>query len=77
MIRYTKHLNVDYIVIDSVMLVDDSTMPVQIQINIQKVSEEERSKVFRIASVAFNRTLDFNKPKPQEKTFWWNKLFNR
>jgi hypothetical protein len=71
MIRYTKYLNKDYIIIDGSLEIDDMAIPIQYQVNIDKVKEEDRSKVFRILSTAFNRNISFDKPKPQSKKSWW------
>jgi hypothetical protein len=71
MIRYTKYLNKDYVIIDGSLEIDDMAIPIQYQVNIDKVKEEDRSKVFRILSTAFNRNISFDKPKPQSKKSWW------
>ena len=76
MIRYTKHNSVDYIIIDSTIEVDDIIVPIQVQVNIQNIKEEDRTKLFRITSVAFNRILSFNKPKIEPTRTWWQKLIN-
>jgi hypothetical protein len=70
MIRYTKYLNKDYIIIDGSLEIDDVIIPIQYQVNINKVKVEERSKVFRIVSSAFNRHISFNKPKSPDKPWW-------
>jgi len=71
MIRFTKHINTNYIVIDSTLEVDNITVPIQVQVNINNLSEIERSKIYRIANTAFNRNINFNKPKPQPKKPWY------
>lgn len=70
MIRYAKHFNTDYIIIDGSLEVDDMIIPIQYQVNIKDVKVEERSKIFRIVGVAFNRCISFNKPKPSDKPWW-------
>ena len=70
MIRYTKYLNKDYIIIDGSLEIDDIIIPIQYQVNINKIKVEERNKVFRIVSSAFNRHISFNKPKPPDKPWW-------
>ena len=77
MIRYAKHNSISYIVVDSTLEVDGQTLPVQVQINIQNVEEISRSKVFKVASVAFNRHLNFDKPKVQPKKSWWQQIFTK
>jgi predicted transcriptional regulator len=71
MIRFTKHMNVNYIVVDGTVEIDGIILPTQVQVNIDKIREEDRSKVFRILSTAFNRNISFDKPKPQSKKSWW------
>ena len=48
MIRFTKHMNVNYIVVDGTVEIDGIILPTQVQVNIDKIREEDRSKVFRI-----------------------------
>lgn len=74
MIRYAKHKDIDYIIVDTTLEVDGVVVPVQIQVNVQNVKEESRSKVFRVASVAFNRHLNFDKTKSQPKRSWWQQI---
>ena len=76
MIRYAKYKSVDYIVVDSTIEVDGIAAPIQVQINIQNVREQDRNKLFRVTSVAFNRILTFNKPKVEPKKSWWQRLIN-
>jgi hypothetical protein len=76
MIRYAKYKSVDYIVVDSTIEVEGVAAPIQIQINIQNVKEQDRTKLFRVTSVAFNRILTFNKPKVEPKKSWWQKLIS-
>ena len=72
MIRYVKHNQTDYIIIDGSIGVDDIKAPVQVQVNLKNLTEDERKIIFRISSVAFNRHIDFTK-KAVEKTkkSWW------
>ena len=76
MVRYAKHHNVNYIVVDSTLEVDGMVIPIQIQANIQSIKEADRSKVFRVVSVAFNRHINFTKQKVEVKKHWWQKIFN-
>ena len=72
MIRYVKHHNVDYIIIDKTIQIDGVLMPTQIQVNIDKIPAPDRSKIFRILSVAFDRNISFDKsPKTQPNKPWW------
>ena len=76
MIRYAKYKDINYIIVDSSIEVEGVVAPIQVQINIQNIKEEDRVKVFRVVSVAFNRPLTFNKPKPQVKQSWWQRIIN-
>jgi hypothetical protein len=71
MIRYTRHFNKEYIVIDGSLEIDDMIIPIQYQINVNDVKIEDHSKVFRIVSSAFNRNISFNRPKIESKKPWW------
>jgi hypothetical protein len=71
MIRYTKYLNKEYIIIDGSLEIDDMIIPIQYQVNVNDVKIEDHSKVFRIVSSAFNRHISFNRPKIESKKPWW------
>jgi hypothetical protein len=71
MIRYTRHFNKEYIVIDGSLEIDDMVIPIQYQVNVNDVKVEDHSKVFRIVSSAFNRNISFNRPKIESKKPWW------
>jgi len=65
MIRYTKHQGRDYIIVDGSIKLNDVLVPFQVQVNITSAKEEKRQQLFRVVSAAFNRVIDFSKPKPQ------------
>lgn len=71
MIRFTKHMNTNYIIVDSSIEVDGIILPIQVQVNIDKVKAEDHNKIFRIVSTAFHRNISFDRPKPQPKKSWW------
>jgi hypothetical protein len=71
MIRYTKHFNTDYLIVDSMLEIDDMVIPIQVQVNINSVKEENKPKVYKIVNTAFNRNISFNKPKQQPKKPWF------
>lgn len=79
MIRYAKHnsSNVNYIVVNNTLEIDGVVVPFELQISIRNLKEEDCSKVFRVASIAFNRHLNFSKPKPQQEKSWWQQIFKR
>jgi len=76
MVRYVRHNNVNYIIVDSTLEVDGTTLPIQVQVNIQNIKEVDRSRIFRVVSVAFNRHINFSKSKVELKKTWWQKIFN-
>ena len=63
--------NIEYIIIDGLLEIDDNIIPIQFQVNISKVKESDHGKIFKITSVAFNRTISFNRPKKEPKKPWW------
>lgn len=72
MIRYTKYGNRDYIVIDSSFEIQGVKAPLHIQINVTDLNQENRNLIYRTAYVAFNRHINFNKPKQESfKKPWW------
>jgi len=75
MIRYTKHQGRDYIIIDGSIKLNDVLVPFQVQVNITKVKEQNRQQLFRVVSAAFNRVIDFNKPKSQPVKKAWYKFW--
>lgn len=77
MIRYAKHnsSNVNYVVVNSTLEIDGVVVPFEVQVNIKNLAEKDHSKVFRVVSMAFNRHLNFTKPKPQPKKAWWQQIF--
>lgn len=75
MIRYAKHGNRDYIVIDSSFEIEGVKAPLHIQINVTDLNQENRSIIYRTAYTAFNRHINFNKLKPKVKKPWWKKFW--
>jgi uncharacterized protein YpuA (DUF1002 family) len=71
MIRFTKHINTKYIIVDSTLEIDNIIVPIQVQVNVNDVSETEYNKIYRIVNTAFNRNISFNKPKKQLKKPWY------
>lgn len=72
MIRYAKHSGKDYIVIDSSFEVNGLSVPLHIQISVSELNENDKSIVYRTAAVAFNRHINFSKPKiTVSKKPWW------
>ncbi len=64
-------MGVNYIIVDSTIEVNGVIIPVQIQANVSNVDEMDRPKVYRVLSIAFDRHLNFDKPKSATKKPWW------
>lgn len=77
MIRYTKHQGINYIIVDSTLEADGVILPIQVQVNVDKVKEIDQTKVFKLVYLTFNRPLNFNKPKAQPKKSWWQGIFKK
>jgi hypothetical protein len=75
MIRYTKHQDKDYIVINNSIKINDVLIPIQVQVNISKVKEEHHPKIYRVVSLAFDRIINFDKPKEQPVKKAWYKFW--
>ena len=71
MIRYTKHLGTNYIIVDSSLEVNGVKVPFQLQANIKDVEEIDHAKIYRVLSIAFDRHLNFDKKPTQTKKPWW------
>lgn len=72
MIRYAKHNNISYIVVDSSMEINGVKAPLHIQINLKDISEDDRKIIYRTALVAFDRHINFTKQTVEKsKKRWW------
>jgi hypothetical protein len=75
MVRHTKHQGKDYIIIDNSIKINDVSVPFQMQINITNIKEKNRQQLLKVILVAFNRVIDFSKPKPQPVKKTWYKFW--
>ena len=72
MIRYAKHNNKEYIVIDSSFEINGLKSPLHVQINVNTFTQEEKDILYKTSSVAFNRHINFSKkPTVAPKKPWW------
>jgi hypothetical protein len=71
MIRYTKHLGTNYIIVDSSLEVNGVKVPFRLQANIKDVEEIDHAKIYRVLSIAFDRHISFDKKSTQTKKPWW------
>lgn len=75
MIRYVKHGKCDYIVIDGSFQINDIKAPIQVQINVTGLSNNERLILYKSTSVAFNRNIDVTKKQDKKPLKPWWKIF--
>jgi peptidyl-tRNA hydrolase len=66
MIRLTKHNGKEYIVVNTDIQVGKTKVPMQVQINVVGVSEEDKTKLYQFTSLVFNRS--FKKIESQKTT---------
>ena len=71
MIKFTKVNNKKYISIITDLESGESIAPVQIQINVSHLSEDEQYKAYQTASLLLNRTIKRPTPKAQVNKPWW------
>jgi hypothetical protein len=81
MVRLKKHNGVDYILVDTDIIVYDgeevsTIVPVHVQVRLKDLSEKDQKAVYRYSSLFFDRTLTINKPKVKEKKGWFSRWFN-
>lgn len=71
MIKFTKVNNKKYIAIVTDIESGEFTAPVQIQINVSHLSEDEQYKIYQTASLLLNRTIKRPTFKAQPSKPWW------
>jgi hypothetical protein len=71
MIKFTKVNNKKYIAIVTDIESGESIAPVQIQINVSHLSEDEQYKIYQTASLLLNRTIKRPIFKAQPSKPWW------
>lgn len=71
MIKFTKVNNKKYIAIVTDIESGESTAPIQIQINVSHLSEDEQYKMYQVASLLLNRTIKRPTIKAQPSKPWW------
>lgn len=82
MIRTKKHNSVDYILIDTDIMVYEegqvaSTIPVQIQVRLKDIPDKHQRAVYKYTSLYFDRAFAVNKPQPEVKKGWFSRLFHK
>jgi hypothetical protein len=71
MIKFTKVNNKKYIAIVTDIESGEFIAPVQIQINVSHLSEDEQYKIYQTASLLLNRTIKRPIFKAQPSKPWW------
>ena len=71
MIKFTKVNNKKYISIVTDIESGESIAPVQIQINVSHLSEDEQYKIYQTASLLLNHTIKRPVFKAQPSKPWW------
>jgi hypothetical protein len=76
MIHYITRNGKEYYIIQTTFEAAGIQAPIQMQINVSGLSEQNKFVIHRNASLFLNRPLRINPPKPQEKQtppkkVWW------
>lgn len=71
MIKLTKHNGKEYIVVTTDIQAGESSAPVIVQISLKDVSEEDKFKIYQVASLFLNRTIKRPTPQPQVEKPWY------
>lgn len=82
MVRLKKHRNTDYILVDTSITVyhkdgTESTVPIQIQVNLDNLPEKSFGILYRYVNSVFNQPFTVNKPKLEQKKSWISKLLGK
>lgn len=82
MIRTKKHNSVDYILIDTDIMVYEegqiaTIVPVQVQVRLKDISDKHQKAIYRHTSLYFDRTFAINKPQLETKKGWFSRLFHK
>lgn len=72
MIKFAKHNNREYVLVDSSFEVNRVTVPIHLQIDITELADHEKVLVYKTSATAFNRHIVFAKKKEEKvKKAWW------
>ena len=82
MVRLKKHNGVEFIIIDTDILMYEERevsklVPVQVQVRLKDLTEQQQRAVYKHASMYFDRTLSINKPQPEVKKGWFSRWFSK
>ena len=75
MIRKTKHLNKEYLIIDTELQIMENGeiihVPIQIQASLTKLPPTQHYTVYKNVNSLYNRTILIGKPKVTPSKPWW------
>ena len=76
MIRNVKHLNKEYLIVDTQLHItlengETITVPIQVQVNISKIVPTEHYTVYSHINTLYNRTFIVGKKPTTPKKPWW------
>jgi hypothetical protein len=82
MVRIKKHNNVEFIIVDTDIVVYEGEevskiVPVQVQVRLKDLSEKQQRTIYKHAAMYFDRTLNINKPQPEVKKGWFSRWFSK
>jgi hypothetical protein len=82
MIRTKKYNNIDYILIDTDIMVYEegqvtTIIPVQVQVRLKDIPDKHQRAIYKYASLYFDRIFAVNKSQPEIKKGWFYKLFHK
>jgi hypothetical protein len=78
MIRFARHKNRDYVIVDTEFKIEESgeiiEVPIHLRIDTTKITKDQNQIVFKKAALLFNRPIVLKKERKQKKK-WWNVFF--
>jgi len=82
MVRIKKHNGAEFIIIDTdILMYEDrevsKIVPVQVQVRLKDLTEQQQRAIYKHASIYFDRTLSINKPQPEVKKGWFSSWFSK
>ena len=80
MIRFARHNNKDYVIVDTNFVIyegeESLEVPIHIRIDTTHISKNQNSLVFKKAALLFNRSIIIKKQEEiTPRKSWWTKLF--
>ena len=81
MVRIKKHSGVEFIIVDTDIVMYEEgevskIVPVQVQVRLKDLTEKQQRAIYKHSAIYFDRTLSINKPQPEIKKGWFSRWFN-